>query len=236
MDEWVNSDQGPTNTSSRSEDLLFCIKRYGVLQTLQRSLVQLLGRLFTFEICRVSSGIDEVIEMPKLPEGYRLRYVKQKEFNGNRSAELAHLDFDWAFERGDVCTAVYFHDEIISFGFDARQSTRVRDCIAFSFPEGYRYGYASYTAPSHRGKRLASAKWRSARVLRACLGIEEQSVYYVNIANLQSRSTDRDRPGKTSVLLGYSGYVKIGSRFHCFRSWGCYKIGVGFVATDERFE
>jgi hypothetical protein len=95
-------------------------------------LVNLRSQIITFEACRVPSAASKSTQMPQLPD------VDSEESKGSSCAELAHLSYDRALERGNVSTAVYFHDEIVAFGFDARCSTTARDGLEFA-TQGYRY-------------------------------------------------------------------------------------------------
>ena len=203
-------------------------RRYGVGNVMMKTAVNLLGRLFEFEICRIGhSNLDELPQPADLPQGYRVAFVSKEEFAQHLKPGLPN-DHDWKFERGDVCIAVFHHNEIVGWNFQATQPTRVKEGLEFYYPSGYGYSYASFVCNDHRGKRLASACYFLPRLFTATLGLPPRSaMWYVNVANLASRMSDRGSED-TSILIGYAGYAKLFGRYWCFSGPACRKMGTGF--------
>lgn len=202
------------------------IHRHGVWQTALRFGLRPLHRLVQFEICRVESRTDEPYPRLQAP-GYVTRTVDCETFHAKLGAELAGVDYRWAFARGDLCTATLFEEEIVAYNFTSRLPTRVCDGVTFSFPSDFVYSFASLTASSHRGNQLARECWQVAREARAqAAGFDLPCVWYIALDNLESRKASAAFPNHT--LRGYSGYVRVFNRCLCFRSAGCRKLGVGF--------
>ncbi|MGI9325450.1 MAG: hypothetical protein ACR2PZ_09550, partial [Pseudomonadales bacterium] len=83
------------------------------------------------------------------------------------------------------------------------------------------------------GKRLARERWKVGRATRrASSGIDSPRVWYINAINLESRAAGR-RSGGTSVLQGYTGYIRLFRRWFTYRSPAARQFGAGFERADH---
>lgn len=205
--------------------------RHGLVPTLLRSAYHLLRRILYFEICRVDSSSDAPYDWPDVP-GYETRAVDAEEFDRELCEELCGRDYRWAFERGDLCAASSFDGRIVGYNFTTVHPTRVADGLVFVFPDGFVYSFASFTSPSHRGRKLDPDRWKVSReVRRQRTGREPASIWYVNITNLESLASIRHsniRP----IVRGYAGFVRLFGRWFTFASPACRRFGAGFERAE----
>jgi hypothetical protein len=213
------------------ESFRISIVRHGIVAALRRSLLGRARRIVDFELCRVECNSGEPYAWPDVV-GYETRIVGEVEFHESLCDELRNVDYRWAFERGDVCSASFHGGDLVGYSFYSSLPTRAREGIMFTFPaQHYVYAYASATAPSHRGRRLEQDRWKVARRQRnEVTGRDPRLVWYVNIANLESRATSK-AVGVTNVLLGYIAWAKIAGDFRFFSSTGCQTTETHFVSS-----
>lgn len=120
-------------------------------------------------------------------------------------------------------------ERIVGFLFSSTWPTAVRDGVTFSFPDRYVNGYGDYTAPDFRGRRLARDRFKAGREARQRRGIDPRSIYYINLANLESRAAEVSTPSATpGIVLGYSAYWLAFGRFRFWASAGARRAGAGF--------
>ena len=210
------------------------VGRHGFLRALRRSLLERARRLVEFEICRVEINSGEPYGWPDVA-GYETRLVAEAEFHERLDPEFGQVDYRWAFARGDVCSASFCGEKLVGYSFYSSLPTRVRDGVAFEFPsDRYVYAFASATAPSHRGKRLEQDRWKTTRKQRiAATGMDPRIVWYVNIANLESRATSK-AVRATNELIGHIVYLKVFGRYRFFSSPGCRRAATRFAPAPER--
>jgi len=138
--------------------------------------MRIFHRVADFELCRIECRTNEPYPRLLTP-GYTTRSVSCDEFHGGLSTELTCVDYRWAFDRGDLCTATLCEDEVVAYNFTTMLSTRVRDGLAFTFTDEFVYSFASLTAKSHRGNQLARECWQVARETgKADTGLDPPSV------------------------------------------------------------
>jgi hypothetical protein len=200
-------------------------RRHGTLSTLIRFLDSQLHRLLRHEICRVELSVIDYSDFP-LTDGYETRPIEREEFRAKLCPELKEDTSERAFAREDLCIASLKNDEVVGFTFYTNQPTDVNEAVLFRFPETFTYSYGSMTAPSHRGNRLESNRWKMAQTERLARGADTPIVFYVNTMNLESRAANRR--AATNELLGYTGYWRLAGRWFCWRSPGCHRKAVGF--------
>ncbi len=98
------------------------------------------------------AGLD-----PMLPAGFRAE-VRRPERLGKLApacAEMLTQDFlTEATHNGAECVVILDGDTVVSFQWLSESLTWAFDDIWIGFGPHYLYGYNSFTAPSHRGKRL----------------------------------------------------------------------------------
>lgn len=183
------------------------VKRHGLTPTVLRFLNDQIRRFVNFEICRVESASNSVYDWPDL-EMYETRAVSKSEFHDNLSQEL-QVDYAWAFDRGDLCIGSVRNGEVVGFAFSSKLPTSVHENLLFKFPSGYMYGYASMTAPRHRGNRLEQERWKiQAKKEEEMYGSSIPSVWYTNVVNLEIRAASKNS-GLKIDLHGYIVYARI---------------------------
>jgi hypothetical protein len=215
---------------ARLDNFKASARRHGILWTILRYTDSFLRRYFTYEVCQVETNAEDYRDREDV-EGFKIRSVSDREFRDCLCEELEEADYQWAFDRGDFCIASLRDDRIVGFTFYTRQPTVVRPGLVFSFPETCIYAYGSSTAPSQRGNKLESARWKAAQteVIRRT-GHDLPRIFYFNVMNLESRAANR-RSG-TNKRIGYTGYLRAG-RWLCFRSFGCHRAGAGIQPEQQ---
>lgn len=211
------------------------VHRHGFGRALTRSVLTRAVKLTEFEICRVEFNSGAPYSWPDV-DGYETQIVNDAEFHQHLCKELSHVDYRWAFERGDTCSASLLGDEVVGYTFYSSLPTRVRNGIAFTFPpEQYVYSFASATAPSHRGKRLDRDRWKVARRHRnAATGRDPRTIWYVNIANLESRASAKAvNLTIPDEFIGHIAYINVAGQYRLFASARCERAGTRFIRASS---
>lgn len=132
-----------------------------------------------------------------------------------------------AFGKGDVCDAITFNGEIVSFSWSAFSATHDHDGVYVEFDPRHRYAYFGFTLPEFRGNHLPRL-FRSSRdrhsISRGCT----HSISYISIDN---RPSIRSAIGAGSSRIGFAGYFKRGSLFWVFRTGPVRRSGFRFVLS-----
>lgn len=203
------------------------VTRIGLWRTLVRHADARLRRLVPYEVCRVETNYDEGYAW-NIASGYQSRSVDDEQFHRALCPELADTDYRWAFARGDLCIASFHGSSIVGHSFYTRQPTAVNDGVEFAFPPQFVYGFASRTAPSHRGQRLEGSRWQvSQQEMQRLEGHNVPRIFYIDVFNFESLAANR-RPGVNNRLAGYTGCIRVLGRWHTFSSPGCRRLGAGF--------
>lgn len=216
---------------TRPENLKQSISRHGYLKTASRYVYRRLRRFIDFEICVVQTSSGAAYDWPDV-ENYETRIVTLEEFRNQLSPELDERGVDWPFQRGDECAASLIDNQIVGYSFYTYQDTIVRRNLVFLVPEGYVYGFKSFTATSHRGRRLESERWKAARFHRnEVMGQDPKTIYYINVTNLESLATNK----MTEVItLGYAAYAELCGHVFVLNSPGCRKYKTGFAVDAKK--
>ncbi len=188
-------------------------------------------RFIDYEIANVyTQRPGNWAKSPEIPPRYDVRLIDCEEFHSRLPDDLAHVDYEWAFERGDLCIASLFDGQVVGWDFSTYTSTRVNSHIDFRVPEGYEYGYGNFTHPDHRGRKLAdmrAARWEG------LLDEYESSVWYVNRRNERSLKVFGE-PAEGVELIGWTAYIGFFSCYLAFSSKSCRNLGVGFCRASLR--
>ena len=210
-----------------SDKLSLHLKHHGLLRTVLVYTLRAFRQLIDLDIMLVESSPGGPTGSPVV-EPYVTRQITADEYR--RGAQWLGKEHErpWAFERGDRCFANLLDSRLVGYQFYARKVTEIRPGLTFEFPDTLTYGYASYTHPHHRGRRLAKSRTNARRYADLAQDIERDVVLYVSVDNLASRAATR-RTG--SRLIGYVGYVSFRGKFFCIASRGCKRAGVCLVST-----
>ena len=208
------------------------IDRHGLWPTIVRSLFNGVRRFIDYEICSINCNSGDPYDWPYAAD-YETRIIEGEEFNQSLCAELDHTDYDYAFDRADLCVGSIRDAAVVGYTFYSQHPTRVRDGIDFVYPSSFIYSFASMTAPSHRGRKLERSRWKAAREERMQrTGEDTPIIWYNNVVNLEILAANAGSGDRTQ-LLGYTGYAKFFGRWFCFRSSGAVRLGAGFVRSGD---
>lgn len=203
-------------------------KRHGVYRTILAYSFTILQRLVDFEVMRVYVAQGSPTMRSEAPDCLT-RCVTEAEYEAGIKALEGDHDRRWAFDRGDRCFANFHGDKMVGYTFYGLSATVVRAGLEFRFPDTLIYAYASFTEPTHRGRRLSLVRANTRKRVDQEAGIQRRVVWYVVVDNYAAQAAGRLLGG---VLTGYLGYVKLGRRFLCFSSRGCKRAGVSLVRTS----
>lgn len=211
-------------------NLVRSIQRYGVCQSFLSLGLLTLARLINFELCRLCMPSGKPYDFAPT-EVCTCDVVEDWiAFHQHLHEALSHVDYQWAFARGDHCVANFDNGTIVAYSFSSSLPTRVEKGVEFFFPEWCIYGYAANTVPAYRGMRLSMDRWRVGREFaNKKHGHIPRSIYYYNVSNSASLKSDK-ADGIESIRLGYSLYVRWRDHTYCWNSRGARRFGVGFRA------
>lgn len=205
------------------------MKRHGLYRTALSYSITFLQRLVDFQFMRVYMAEGPPREIPEIPD-YITRCITETEYEAGIAAFRGDHQRKWAFERGDRCFANFHGDHMVGYTFYSTHSTLIRTGLELRFPDTFIYGYAGFTEPSHRGRRLALARSNMRRRVDWEMGIERRVIWYVAEDNYDAQVSLKLAYG---VLIGYLGYFKFGHRFLYFASPRCKRVGISLIQTSS---
>lgn len=209
------------------EALTLHVKRHGFSRTVFVYVFKALRRLIDFDLMQVENLARGATRTPEVGS-YITREVTWDEYKRASQWLGDGHERSWAFERGDRCFANLLDSRLVGYQFYARKFTTAAPGLEFRFPDSMTYGYASFTHPDHRGRRLAELRSNARRRADRVQGIKRDIVGFVSVDNLASLAVSRRF---RSGLIGYVGYVKIGTRYFCYASRGCKRAKVSLFST-----
>ncbi|MEM7099691.1 MAG: hypothetical protein AAF541_15600 [Pseudomonadota bacterium] len=164
---------------------------------------------------------------------YQTAVVDGQIFHRDLHPDLKHIDFRWAFERGDTCCVNYYCGAIVGWDFTTSQATQVLPGLVFEVPDHCSYDFASFTHQDHRGLGLADQRGYNWTTVHDYAEDESKkaSLWYIDLRNSASLSAFSHTAADFVDLVGYIGYLKIGNRFFCWRDKDCAALGAGFKAA-----
>ncbi len=150
------------------------------------------------------------IKHPVLPPGYSTRPVELEELRqwAGKVAGLDEAFLEGAMARGDRCVANFHDEELVGYGFVARQRAPVTEQLDIVVGDKLLYRYKGWTHPDHRRKHLSHSRGRINRTLFP-LTEGMRTVSYVAVHNLPSKLTHVD---VHPVRLGYCGFIQLFGR------------------------
>jgi hypothetical protein len=207
-------------------------RRWGWFAALHHALVQ---RLLSSLGLRIYGIYSRAITPHDGPDPVVPGYSFQLYQRGDASAllaaarrpelEITEAFVDKAFGKGDVCEAILFNQEVVSFSWAAFSTTHDHDGVYIEFNAGYRYAYFAFTLPEHRGRHLPRQfkPFRDRHCLaRGCA----HSIAYISVDN---HSSIRSALAAGNRRIGFAGYLKRGRVFVPFRTRGVSRSGLRFV-------
>jgi Acetyltransferase (GNAT) family len=158
---------------------------------------------------------DEAFQWQFLDESQMFELARHPDYH------LTESFVQTALEKGDECYACFDGDELACFGWYSNKPTD-DEGLTFHFSPDYIYGYAAFTHPKYRGRRLHTI--RICRALREYLdrgfkGVVS-AVYSHNFRSLRAAA----RSGCQDI--GYIFVLKIGGHAWIHVSRGCRQYGI----------
>ena len=135
-----------------------------------------------------------------------------------------------ALDKGDVCDAVLFGDEVVAYNWSAFTPTHDVEGVFVGFGENYRYGYKAFTLPDYRGLHLLRifrhVRDRYCMVTRGC-------THAISYVALDNRSSIHYMLSIGNRRIGIAGFLKRGPIFWPFRTPGARRHGFRFFMPPD---
>jgi hypothetical protein len=132
-------------------------------------------------------------------------------------------------ERGDICIASFFGEELAGFSFSSTSRAPVTSQLEVIVPSGFRYGFKSWTHPNHRRKKLSLGR-TEAKGLRELI-----SIYYIETHNYPSLLRPYRYPSDRRVHMGYVGWIELFGNRYPFATRRAKWIGFELVRKGAAF-
>jgi len=184
----------------------------------------------------VGSDMREILgeEMPAVALGYDTRVVGYGELLPyvSQVPDLSGEFLEAAFARGDVCTANYYGGALVGFSFSSYTRARVTNQLDVLIPEGFRYGFKSWTHTDHRRANLRRMRgYVRRRTLRS--DHEQRSISYVETHNYASLLHGYRHPRLRSLRMGFCGWFTVFGRQIPFSTRRARWVGFEFVRRED---
>ncbi len=130
------------------------IKRFGLLRTVWRRLLQLQQPVLgfrRFECLVLPPGAAQTVTPPA---GISVKEVPLSELEPFVGGELTRKTYASALEARDLCVGVFDGRQLASFSLNTARAARFSEVYRFVVPEGWMYHYMAVTMPAWRGRRL----------------------------------------------------------------------------------
>jgi hypothetical protein len=206
-------------------------RRWGWLAALHHSFVQRLSRSLGLHIYGIYiRPIEQIVGPDPIVPGFCFRLYQPGEAvallaDATRpELELTEVFVRKAFDKGDVCEAILFNGEIVSFSWSAFSPTHVQDGVHVVFDDRHRYAYFAFTLPEYRGRHLPRLfkPFRDRHcVSRGCT----HSISYISVDNHSSVCSARAAGNRR---IGFAGYLKRGALFFAFHTSKVRESGFRF--------
>ena len=214
------------------------VKDWGLRRALYHQLMCTLQRFVDFELAYVGAGVDQRrkrdLEPPEVPADYDTRIVDIEELFPfvSEHTDLTEHFLRTAIENGDQCVANFFKGQLVGYGFSTRTRAVVTDQIHVTVPDGFRYGYKTWTDPEHRRMHLTRMRGFVRRRENPS-DYTETHVWYISTHNYPSLLHGYRHPRERGVRMGFVGYVSVLGRQIPFNSRKANWIGFRFKRNDD---
>ena len=219
-----------TNFKTRRRD-------WGVKRALYWELMHALSKIgVRLHYVRVLAGMLEIEgeEKPEVPPGYEARMVALAEMlpYADSTFGLSRDYLHTAFQRGDRCTANFYHGELVGYSFNAYARARASEQLDVLVPGGFRYSYKAWTHPDHRRVNLSRIR---AYTRRAMLPHDhnQRAISFVETHNYPSLLHGYRHPRLRGLPMGFCGWITIFGRQIPFTSRRARWIGFELVRNDD---
>jgi len=218
----------------RFENFKEDVSRWGLRKALFVRLMRRVENYLRFRIFVIHSRtLDANVALDEVPEGAVARLLTEHElleFARDPQLDLASDSIRTSSARGDICFGYVDQGMLVAYSWYATRATRAEMGLWVRFPDGFSYGYKSFTRPSYRGRHLQECLTHLAERRRIELGAR-YNIGYIDVLNLSSIKADR-RYGNRPV--GYAGYARWFGRLRVFHSPGARKCGFEFFAPSPK--
>ncbi len=209
---------------------------WGLARALYWQLMQRLSKLGArVHYVSVGSGMLQILgESPQeAPPGYTTRAVGLDDLVPHASdPDLSRTFLETAFARGDTCVANFFEGRLVGYSFNAFSRARMNDQIDVLIPQGFRYGYKSWTHADHRRANLSRVR---GYVRRMSLP-DEHSMWYIGCVethNYASLLHSYRHPRLRALRMGCSGWITLFGRKIPFNTRRARWVGIEFVRKED---
>jgi hypothetical protein len=201
------------------------IRHLGLVRTACRIFMEAVNVCFGLRIIRVFK--KEIFDPDFLESNEAFQY---KFLDESQMFELArnpdnHLTEDFvrtALEKGDECYGGFDGEALACFCWYSNKPTD-DEGLTLHFGPDYYYGYAGFTHPKYRGRRLSTIRGNRARREHLRRGFKGE-VFTINFHNFRSLRSASASSGLQDI--GYVVALKIGKHAWIHNSRGCREHGV----------
>ena len=218
------------------------IQDWGLKRAIYWQIMHTLARYLGIELLyvRVSADRDDLQmkePIPVVPVAYRPKLATKEDLLPY-VGKIPHLDeefVDSSFDRGDICVAVFYEEQLVHFAFSTRVRARVTDQLEVIVPPGFRYGYKSWTDPEHRRRQVSRLAQRY-RTEQRVIPFDVRGIHMVATHNYPSLMHGYRHPSRRSIPMGFVGWVTLFGRQYPFASRHAKWIGFEFVRKGEELD
>jgi hypothetical protein len=184
----------------------------------------------------VGSDMRQIVgeDTPAVVPGYDTRVVGLDELLPyvDQVPDLSREFLETALARGDIGTANFHGGALVGFSFSSCTRVRVTSQLDALIPEGFRYGYKSWTHADHRRANLSRMRGYVRRqTLRSAH--EQRSISYIETHNYPSLLHGYRHPRLRSLRMGLSGWITVFGRQVPFNSRRARWVGFEFVRKED---
>lgn len=215
------------------------IERWGFRKATTAALLRRAEILSGLRISSVRFGelpLREITPVPEVPPGTELRPLTLEDVRQNlddQDLELSISPFRFAIDHGHVPLGLFIEGRLLHYTIYGNTIAPGPDNLVVRMNPGFIYVYRTFTHPAFRGRHLVQLRTHLSQVLWSKLMGDTPYrgfVSYIDAHNLSSIATN-ERYGDS--LIGYAGYLPVGSRFLFFRSKGAKTVGFRFDYPSE---
>ena len=170
---------------------------------------------------------EEKLKAP--PEGFEAKFVDKGELLeccSDPSLDLSAQFVESAFERGDVCTGMFYNGRLIAYMWRSTSIAPHTKYIDVETRKPYRYGYKSLTLKEYRGRHIPEYL----APVSSQYFIERGYPYSIGFVETQNCASRRSELRRGSYKVGYAGYISLFGVRITFRTTGVREKGFRFVS------
>ena len=135
---------------------------------------------------------------------------------------------------GDIATAVFHNDNVVSYGFESHARSPFEHDLELLTPPGFCYGYKSWTHPDFRRKGLTKYRSKVDWDSRPANGEAKRGIWYIKFHNYPSLLTDvYEQPHERPLYSGCMVVLRAFKRTFFFNSRRAKWLGAVLVRKGE---